>query len=339
MSHLKERKEKSCLNCNAKLHGKYCSICGQENLEPQESTGHLIGHFFQDITHFDGKFFSSLKYLVTKPGFLTAEYAAGRRASYLNPVRMYVFTSFLFFLILFALPGEKGGSTNKYYDPDEQEQTKNKDTAKNTGSSKPKPETVKKDSSENAGGLTMGTGNGSRYASAEQYDSLLANGTLHDNAIARFFIRKNFDYKKKYGSNGRTGDVLKEEFKHTIPQMLIISLPLFALFLQIVYSRNKKLYYVAHAVFALHLYIFFYIAILAIVLLEMLSALPYLHWLHTLSIFFGLYMVYYVYKAMRNFYQQKRLKTILKYFLLFIWLVFVATIVMLIGGLITFLKM
>ena len=107
MSHLKERKEKNCLNCQATLYGRYCHVCGQENLEPKKTVWHLVQHFFNDITHFDGKFFATVKYLLRKPGFLSAEYVAGRRASYLNPIRMYVFTSAFFFLILFALKNPK----------------------------------------------------------------------------------------------------------------------------------------------------------------------------------------------------------------------------------------
>jgi len=103
VSHLKERKEKICLNCQSALYGRYCHVCGQENLEPKETVWHLVQHFFNDITHFDGKFFSSVKYLVRKPGFLSREYMLGRRASYLNPIRMYVFTSAIFFIIFFSL--------------------------------------------------------------------------------------------------------------------------------------------------------------------------------------------------------------------------------------------
>jgi hypothetical protein len=103
VSHLEERKEKICLNCNAELFGRYCHVCGQENLEPKESVWHLVNHFFQDVTHFDGKFFSTVKYLITKPGFLSKEYMQGRRASYLNPIRMYVFTSAIFFVVLFSM--------------------------------------------------------------------------------------------------------------------------------------------------------------------------------------------------------------------------------------------
>jgi hypothetical protein len=103
VSHLKERKEKNCLNCQTTVVGRYCHVCGQENLEPKETVWHLVQHFFNDITHFDGKFFSTVKLLLRKPGFLSAEYIAGRRMSYLNPIRMYVFTSAFFFIILFSL--------------------------------------------------------------------------------------------------------------------------------------------------------------------------------------------------------------------------------------------
>ena len=103
MSHSKERVEKNCLNCGAELTGRYCYNCGQENTEPKETVLTLVSHFFNDITHFDGKFFSTVKYLITKPGFLSSEYIKGRRASYLHPIRMYVFTSAFFFIIFFSL--------------------------------------------------------------------------------------------------------------------------------------------------------------------------------------------------------------------------------------------
>ncbi|WP_354667709.1 DUF3667 domain-containing protein, partial [Campylobacter jejuni] len=74
-------------------------------MEPKESFWHLTTHFIYDITHFDGKFFSTLKYLLFRPGFLSKEYLKGRRAGYLHPVKMYVFTSALFFLIFFSFYG------------------------------------------------------------------------------------------------------------------------------------------------------------------------------------------------------------------------------------------
>jgi hypothetical protein len=103
LSHSKERHEKICLNCNANVVGRYCHVCGQENIEPKETVWSLISHFFYDITHFDGKFFSTSRYLLTRPGFLPKEYIEGRRARYLHPIRMYVFSSALFFIIFYSL--------------------------------------------------------------------------------------------------------------------------------------------------------------------------------------------------------------------------------------------
>ena len=102
MSHFKERKEKNCLNCNAQVLGRFCHVCGQENIETKESVWHIVTHFFYDITHFDGKFFSTVKYLLYKPGVLTYEYMRGKRITYLHPIRMYVFTSAFFFLLFFT---------------------------------------------------------------------------------------------------------------------------------------------------------------------------------------------------------------------------------------------
>ncbi len=119
MSHLPERKEKICLNCGAALHGRFCHYCGQENIAPKDSFWHLVTHFVYDIIHFDGKFFSTLKYLLFRPGFLSHEYLRGRRADYLHPIRMYVFTSAFFFLVFFSF----------YQKEDEIQIKENKDTA------------------------------------------------------------------------------------------------------------------------------------------------------------------------------------------------------------------
>src|SRR5688500_18211338 len=104
VSHSRERSEKTCLNCNAQLHGRFCHVCGQENTDPRESLWSIITHFFNDITHFDGKFFKTAGNLLVRPGFLPQEFLKGRRARYLHPIRLYVFTSAVFFLVFYSFP-------------------------------------------------------------------------------------------------------------------------------------------------------------------------------------------------------------------------------------------
>ena len=94
------RKEKDCLNCGHHVEEHYCSHCGQPNIELKEPfwafIGHSIGHYF----HFDSKFFHTLIPLMTKPGQLTLDYLAGKRARYIHPVSLYIFVSIVYFLIV-----------------------------------------------------------------------------------------------------------------------------------------------------------------------------------------------------------------------------------------------
>ena len=101
MSGSRIRKEPVCLNCGQDVPGNFCSVCGQENIEPRENFRSLLTHFFNDFTHFDGKFFHTIRVLLFQPGELSKAYISGKRASYLHPIRMYLFISFVFFLFIY----------------------------------------------------------------------------------------------------------------------------------------------------------------------------------------------------------------------------------------------
>jgi hypothetical protein len=102
VSHKKYRTETNCLNCGAEVTGKFCSNCGQENIELQENFFHLVFHTVGDFFHFDSKFFRSLIPLFTKPGFLTREYWQGRRAHYIHPLRLFFFVTIVMVIIASA---------------------------------------------------------------------------------------------------------------------------------------------------------------------------------------------------------------------------------------------
>ena len=333
MSHLKERSDKNCLNCNAQVMGRYCHICGQENVEPKESVWHLVSHFFQDITHFDGKFFSSLKLLIFKPGFLSREYMVGRRASYLNPVRMYVFASALFFLIFFSLfhmDADKAMVTSGDVNHIPIATIKNMDAVsykkfvdtlvRNDSAMKfayDKQQYFKYIDSLAAAAVTFHISpSPSKYKTQAEYDSALAHGKDH-NWIERQLVRKQIEINEKYKGNPKAAlAALINNLQHSLPQLLFVSLPLFALLLKILYSRRKQFYYTNHAIFTIHLFVFVFIALLFIFALDRLKTFNGFHWLGYLSGLMGLVIFFYHYKAMRNFYQQRRAKTILKFILL-----------------------
>ena len=89
---------KLCKNCNSELVGLYCSECGQKNTELL-SVKAIVKELTDNVFSFDSRFFITLKYLIIKPGFLTKEYWAGRRTTYLSPLRMYLVLSVFYFFL------------------------------------------------------------------------------------------------------------------------------------------------------------------------------------------------------------------------------------------------
>lgn len=331
MSRLKERPEKNCLNCNTEVQGRFCHVCGQENIEIKESVWDLVSHFFRDITHFDGKFFSSLKYLVFRPGFLSKEYMIGRRASYVNPIRMYIFTSAFFFLIFFSLFKVDKNTTlisgvsmnNKTYEMitamDSLEfdaftrDIKKEDSLVILPMSR---EAFKKYFDSTVQKRLIHFSNAD-FRSRSAYDSALKAGRKDDGWLKRQLIFKEIELNDKYGNN--TGQAIKDFayiLLHSLPQMLFILLPLFALILKLLYFRSKNYYYVNHGIFSLHFYIYSFIIMLFMFALDKINSRLDWNLVRFTEFLLGLGIFFYLYKAMRKFYLQRRAKTVFKFLML-----------------------
>jgi hypothetical protein len=87
-----------CENCGAGVPGRYCGNCGQRLDPPLHSLRHFLAIALEDVTHADSRLWRTLAALLFRPGFLTHEFLAGRRARYLPPVRLYLVLSVAFFL-------------------------------------------------------------------------------------------------------------------------------------------------------------------------------------------------------------------------------------------------
>ncbi|SNS45510.1 Protein of unknown function [Ekhidna lutea] len=94
--------ERICKNCETKLDKgfKYCPRCGQEHKDKVVHFKQFILDFLGDYFTFDSLIIRSVRPLIFKPGFLTNEFIAGRRVRYIPPLRMFIFISIIFFLIL-----------------------------------------------------------------------------------------------------------------------------------------------------------------------------------------------------------------------------------------------
>ena len=89
----------NCRNCGAGLAGRYCSNCGQAADVHTPSMLELLHEVLEGLTHSDSRLWQTLQCLWFKPGKLTQEFVAGRRAAYLPPFRLYLIMSLAFFLV------------------------------------------------------------------------------------------------------------------------------------------------------------------------------------------------------------------------------------------------
>lgn len=92
---------KNCPSCQTEMLGKFCYNCGEKKPEKKDlSLKSFITNAIDSFTHFDGKFFISLKYLLFFPGKLTSEFLNGRRIRLMKPVQLYLVISIVFFIFL-----------------------------------------------------------------------------------------------------------------------------------------------------------------------------------------------------------------------------------------------
>lgn len=93
----------TCPNCGALKQGRFCAVCGQNDRDYLQSLFPVLSHILAETFEADSRVWRTLGGLFFRPGFLSLEFSRNRRARYLSPFRLYLFTSLLFFLVLSLL--------------------------------------------------------------------------------------------------------------------------------------------------------------------------------------------------------------------------------------------
>jgi hypothetical protein len=91
-----------CANCEASTIGPYCAICGQERDTHRRSVMNLLKDFVIDLVNVDSRIVRTLLALLFQPGELACAFRQGRTQRYIPAMRLYLFTSVIFFLLLGA---------------------------------------------------------------------------------------------------------------------------------------------------------------------------------------------------------------------------------------------
>lgn len=311
MSHSKIREDKTCLNCRHVVEQKFCPNCGQENSDSRKTFHHLFIHFFEDLTHYENAFWKTIRNLLFKPSTLTKEYLSGKRLSYLAPVRLYIFISFITFLLIALFPNKITEDLAK----NDKEITSNFEKA----------EIKEKKSWNEKSYLKSKTVDKSYFhlKTMKEIDSIQKHGKESEKlSTLEYWMYEKAVHVTENNTKKQIIEKFIESFFHNIPKILFIIMPFFAFFLWLFHNK-KRWYYFDHGIFTLHYFSFLLLIFLIMFIINRLIGLfgedsP-LSYISGITTFVGtIWMCYYFYPAHHRFYGESRIVSFIKSFFLFI---------------------
>ena len=333
-----------CLNCGQPLDlsDKYCSYCGQLNTTKQLSLKDFFSEFIGSVLTYDSRLRYTIKDLLFKPGTITRNYAKGQRLKYANPFRFFLSVSIIFFLISSLLT-----TINKGSSPFVDMKNTSDDTAvadsiitandvfRNSDFKKDIPKMSFTDSTMILENDTIPLSNENdkelKYLNESDLDTLNWTNSMVERFVLynRFYEQteikdaataldslkhKNTRFNRWVYEKNSAIDRIKEkpfEFLNymlgKVPFFLFFFTPVFALFFWLIYSK-KKFTYMEHMIFIFHIFSFIFLGLLICLLPDLLIGADIFS-----SILVGIIGPFYFYKALRNFYKQGRLLTLIKF--------------------------
>lgn len=91
--------EHTCKTCGNVFTGIYCNLCGEKVIEPKDrSFRNFVANSLTALTLADNRFLKTLWLTIKNPGFLSIEYANGRRVNYLRPLQVFFVLNLVYFL-------------------------------------------------------------------------------------------------------------------------------------------------------------------------------------------------------------------------------------------------
>jgi len=228
-----------CRNCHEKLGGEYCPRCGQREGRADMRFLDLAGELTGDLLDFDSRLWRTLIYLLFRPGMLTAEFIAGRRARYLPPLRLYLVISFIMFLVM-----SLGANRIVSVQGDGEAEV---------------PE-----------GVVVGIDLDEAPGEADDPNDVSVSIGLADADSPQWLQDVDQHLEGNVDKLRADPGEFFETLVNYLPQMMFVLLPAFALLLRLVYLL-QPFHYLQHLVFSLHYHAFVYLLFLLAQLLELFT--------------------------------------------------------------------
>ena len=319
----------TCANCEHVFSGNFCPNCGQAIKEFDRPFGFVLYDFLGNFLSFDSRLFITIKYLLFFPGKLSTEFFKGKRISYTPPFRLFIFSSFLLFLLLNQLSNKTLDTAINGFD------TNNSDTlAADTTQQQP----INEPDSVGPQVITAQIAGLPEFViTTDSTDNILiseSSGTIRE-ILAKLAIK--LEERNDTTSAGEEKEGLKEILNILRNPDLFASkllqytswaffglLPIFALLLYL-FNIRKKYNYIRHLIFSVHFNSFLFIVLSVIVLVLWLVSAS---WANYILLLMPITLVYFVI-AHRKFYNGRIWVSIFKtlgIWFSYTWLVFLSII-------------
>ncbi|MDH5738079.1 MAG: DUF3667 domain-containing protein [Gammaproteobacteria bacterium] len=286
-----------CPNCDSQLYGQFCYACGQNQKGVDRFLLSILNEALENLFSKNSRVFLTLLYLLIRPGFLTREYFIGRRARYIQPIKLYIFTSLVFFSLLslsnylsdevhLAPQVDVEGNANLVIITDDEREKITSTDSKNTKSREKISESIDK-------------------INIDAFDEE-TNHTLQNRLKQKL---TGFLEPDGAGYKGFIAD-----FIESAPIGLIVLVPFFALLLKIFYFQTG-LYYTQHLVFTVYNHSFLFLALTLNLIIGMADA-AYPALTGVLSTLLEIGIVIYIFLSTKVVYRQSTLLTFTKFLVL-----------------------
>lgn len=322
-----------CLNCGHPLDrsDKFCPNCSQLNSNKHLSAKDFFAEFLGSILVYDSRLRNTLKDLLFRPGVISKNFIKGQRLKYANPFRFFLSVSIIFFLLNGLLANISNSEDKQFFN-------------------------LKLNSEIETPPDSLFARNEEQLKFMNKQDSLMATAL----AIPLYFSEKTLDdmpffesYSKRsslymiYAYHHKTEDVntALEKLRHPqsfvnkwlytrsktwnkilnepnafisyviskFPFFLFFFTPFYAFFFWLLYPK-KKYTYMEHMIFIFHIFSFIFLAMVIFLVPD------YFFNNFFTQLFFLLIGPLYFYLAMKKFYGEGKLLTLIKFvFLSFIF--------------------
>lgn len=324
--HLLKYRSTECLNCYHPLDrsDQYCPNCSQLNSTKKLTFNDFFNEFFAGIFAYDSRFYRTLRVLLFKPGKISKDYIEGKRVRYANPYRFYLSASIIFFLIWsFTHDYETTGVDDPKVltmNSPEADSVLVAATAANPELAQilPKLDTLKfeqkhiPESKIDSMSFFEGVNKQWELFSDFYEEKKIVNPEIaldsldYDKTRFNLWLYKKTVDAEQFDTNS---GLFWSYFYSKLPFIIFFYLPVFALFIWLLYAR-RPFTYMEHLIFTFHNQTTWFVLFGLAINLDLLFDTDFLTVIATFV------FAFYLYKAFRTFYGQNRAKTILKFLII-----------------------